>query len=72
MNEWIKCSERKPEYGVDVLVWHNGTFIVASYYEDTISWSVNYGDRLTVFDDDKWTALPEPPSEQAAEEKCNR
>lgn len=67
MGEWIKCSERMPEEGEDVIVYdglgqvHEGCYF---RYGDGVVWEIpsynpSYYDEVNVT---HWMPLPEPPS----------
>lgn len=67
MGEWIKCSERMPEEGEDVIVYdglrqvHEGCYF---QYGDRVVWEIpsynpSYYDEVNV---SHWMPLPEPPS----------
>ena len=69
MAEWIKCNERMPEDGVDVLVWApTGAYASMEWGAHVAQREARFGwtgdvewahlDRTT-----HWQYLPEPPSE---------
>lgn len=66
MSEWVKCSERMPEEGKDVIVYddleqvHEGCYF---QYGDRTVWEIpsynpSYYDEVNVT---HWMPLPEPP-----------
>lgn len=66
MSEWIKCSERMPEEGADVIVYdglrqvHEGCYF---QYGDSVVWEIpsynpSYYGEVNVT---HWMPLPEPP-----------
>lgn len=68
MSQWIKCSERMPEEGEDVIVYddlkqvHEGFYL---RYGEHVSWDIysykpSYYDEVSVT---HWMPLPEPPQE---------
>ena len=69
MSNWIKCSDQLPELDIDVLVYHAGSFYIASRiynYDlekecDSYIW---YIDSWVLYPDIKfWQLLPEVPNE---------
>lgn len=68
--DWIKCSERMPEYAISVIVYDKEYDVVdlASYYNSGWSWD-DIDDGLS---DDPcnvthWQPLPKPPKETSNE-----
>lgn len=67
---WIKCSERLPEKGVDVLAW-DGVGQGVWFLDENGEWdqsNVGYLDELAMALRDlnpitHWMPLPEPPGE---------
>ena len=59
--DWVKCSERMPEFGIEVLVF-DGCDIEKDHVdvcaETCEVYFVNYGDTIT-----HWMPLPAPPTE---------
>lgn len=68
MSQWIKCSERMPEEGENVIVYDNLKQVHECFYlryGDHVSWEIysynpSYYDEVNVT---HWMPLPEPPQE---------
>ena len=68
MSQWIKCSERMPEEGEDVIIYDDLRQVHEGYYiqcGDYVSWEISsydpsYYDEVNVT---HWMPLPEPPAE---------
>ena len=67
MGEWIKCSERMPEEGEDVIVYddlrqvHEGCYF---RYGDRVSWDIpsyNPQSYYVEVNVTHWMPMPEPP-----------
>ncbi|ECJ4508443.1 DUF551 domain-containing protein [Salmonella enterica subsp. salamae] len=64
MSEWIKCSETKPELGIDVLVYCSDTkeqFVglrTGKYFQYAY-----VDDKRVICEPSHWMPLPNPPSE---------
>ena len=63
---WIKCSDRMPEKGEDVLVWHKHGFHMMATYGKVknpstyqIEWALRNG--AGVIEATHWQPLPEGP-----------
>ena len=58
-SDWVKCSERMPQFGIEVLVF-DGCDIEKDHVdvcaETCEEYFVNYGDTIT-----HWMPLPTPP-----------
>lgn len=65
---WIPCSERLPEYGVDVLVYSKSWedhIQVAHIQYDGIMWELSDGEfYFSQSDVTHWMPLPEPPESE--------
>ena len=65
VNRWIPCSERLPEYGLDVLVYTKSWeehIQVAHIQYDGIMWELSDGEfYFSQSDVSHWMPLPEPP-----------
>lgn len=64
--EWIKCSERMPETGDDVLVYcpdTNEQFVAVTWDGSTDFQYARYETVNIVCEPTHWMPLPEPPSE---------
>lgn len=68
MSQWIKCSERMPREGENVIVYdnfrqvHEGNYL---QYGDLVCWEL-YSYNSSYYDEIKvtyWMPLPEPPQE---------
>lgn len=65
MSDWIKCSERMPAEGMQVLAW----FPKCRHIEDAVLFEENGALKYTLFDGEclmcelptHWMPLPEPP-----------
>ena len=72
VNRWIPCSERLPEYGVDVLVyakpWEDNIQVAHIQY-DGIMWELSDGEfYFSKSDVTHWMPLPEPPESEVQED----
>jgi hypothetical protein len=59
MSEWIKCRERMPEYGDDVLATDGEIVDIAQMTGSGLDWS----SRVQVGPTTHWQPLPVPPDE---------
>lgn len=64
--EWIKCSERLPPDGDEVLVWEvdYGALVAAKAISPEIPWYVRNWDASVAPEITHWMPLPEPPKEE--------
>lgn len=62
MSEWIKCSERMPDYFVDVLIT-DGEHVELNWWDgvEWDCWAERNSDMRTYDDVTHWMPLPEPP-----------
>lgn len=74
MTEWIKCSDRLPENGVEVLVMRKGKHLGVWYYwEETGTWVLEDDEDVTEasvsLKKDLWMPIPPlplaPPKKEA-------
>lgn len=66
MVDWIKCSERMPELGDDMIVFADGIVMSGVSYVKKKGFyiqALEYDDDETIDNVTHWQPLPEPPQE---------
>lgn len=64
MSNWIKCSDRMPELGEEVLcIDEFGNYEAALYYSGYIPGPLFFATSAGEFHPTHWQPLPEPPHE---------
>jgi hypothetical protein len=58
---WIKCSDRMPEDGRDVLVWDINREVSKRYYTEGAYFASFHGHWKTLDEVTHWMPLPEAP-----------
>lgn len=68
MSEWIKCSERMPPNGEEVLIWDDGEYLLGestgsvNTYNFGIFWTYDKQEGFSVKSYvEHWQPLPMPP-----------